>query len=97
MDLDTDVLILGAGLSGLGLAVQLVRQYGLRNFELIEKTDHIGGTWLANSYPGCGVDVRCRNLSPLSPSIILHVFFPPLSSNQLAGRWLRIITPIHSA
>ncbi|KAJ6110225.1 monooxygenase [Penicillium sp. IBT 16267x] len=56
MDLDTDVLIIGAGLSGLGLAVQLVRQYGHRNSELIENADHIGGTWLANSYPGCGVD-----------------------------------------
>jgi cation diffusion facilitator CzcD-associated flavoprotein CzcO len=57
MDLDTDVLIIGAGMSGLGLAVQLVRQYGHRNFEIVEKADHIGGTWLANSYPGCGVDV----------------------------------------
>lgn len=70
MDLDTDVLIIGAGLSGLGLAVQLVRQYGHRNFELIEKSDNIGGTWLANSYPGCGVDVRCRNNLSFSVSII---------------------------
>lgn len=77
MDLDTDVLIIGAGLSGLGLAVQLVRQYGNRNFELIEKSDNIGGTWLANSYPGCGVDVRTQKF----------LSFPPLflSSNQLAG------------
>ncbi|KGO65511.1 Flavin monooxygenase FMO [Penicillium italicum] len=63
MDLDTDVLIIGAGLSGLGLAVQLVRQYGHRNFEIIEKTDHIGGTWLTNSYPGCGVDVAAHYYS----------------------------------
>ncbi|KAI0452991.1 putative monooxygenase [Xylaria acuta] len=57
MELDTEIIIIGAGMSGLGLAVQLVRQYGHRNFELIEKADHIGGTWWANSYPGCGVDV----------------------------------------
>ncbi|KAJ5922976.1 monooxygenase [Penicillium verrucosum] len=63
MDLDTDVLIIGAGLSGLGLAVQLVRQYGHRDFEIIEKIDHIGGTWLANSYPGCGVDVAAHYYS----------------------------------
>lgn len=80
MDLDTDVLIIGAGLSGLGLAVQLVRQYGHRNFELIEKTGHIGGTWLANSYPGCGVDVRC-----IYSSIILHVAFNKLTANQLTA------------
>ncbi|KAI1423130.1 putative monooxygenase [Xylaria sp. FL1777] len=57
MDLDTDIIIVGAGMSGLGLAVELIRQYGHRNFEIIEKSDHIGGTWWANSYPGCGVDV----------------------------------------
>ncbi|KAI9724781.1 MAG: hypothetical protein M1812_000057 [Candelaria pacifica] len=54
MPLDTEILIIGAGMSGLGLAVQLVRKYGTRNFELYEKTDAIGGTWKANSYPGCG-------------------------------------------
>ncbi|KAH6999111.1 hypothetical protein BKA56DRAFT_627184 [Ilyonectria sp. MPI-CAGE-AT-0026] len=54
---DVDVLIIGAGMSGIGLAIQLVRQYGTRNFELIEKSDHVGGTWWLNSYPGCGCDV----------------------------------------
>lgn len=56
-ELDTDIIIIGAGMSGLGFAVQLIRTYGTRNFEIIEKTDHIGGTWSANTYPGCGVDV----------------------------------------
>ncbi|TGJ80712.1 hypothetical protein E0Z10_g8050 [Xylaria hypoxylon] len=55
MELDTDIIIIGAGMSGLGFAVQLVRQYGHRDFEIIERSDHVGGTWLANSYPGCGV------------------------------------------
>lgn len=57
MSFDTEVLIIGAGMSGLGLAVQTIRQYGIRNFELIEKSDDVGGTWLANTYPGCGCDV----------------------------------------
>ncbi|KAF2965468.1 hypothetical protein GQX73_g8072 [Xylaria multiplex] len=52
MELDTDILIIGAGMSGLGFAVQLVRQYGHRNFEIIERSNQVGGTWLANSYPG---------------------------------------------
>jgi cation diffusion facilitator CzcD-associated flavoprotein CzcO len=54
---DTEVLIIGAGMSGLGLSVQLIRQYGLHDFELIEKSNDVGGTWLANTYPGCGCDV----------------------------------------
>jgi cation diffusion facilitator CzcD-associated flavoprotein CzcO len=57
MSYNTEVLIIGAGMSGLGLAVQIIRKYGLRNFELIEKSDDVGGTWLANTYPGCGCDV----------------------------------------
>ncbi|KAF2131991.1 cyclohexanone 1,2-monooxygenase [Dothidotthia symphoricarpi CBS 119687] len=57
MSFDTEVLIIGAGCSGLGLAIQIIRQYGIRNFELVEKSNDVGGTWLANSYPGCGCDV----------------------------------------
>jgi cation diffusion facilitator CzcD-associated flavoprotein CzcO len=58
MSLDTGVLIIGAGLSGIGMAVELIRKTGIRNFEIIEKASDVGGTWLANSYPGCGCDVR---------------------------------------
>lgn len=57
MFLDTEVLIIGAGQSGLGLAIQLVRKFGYRKFTLIEKSTDVGGTWLANTYPGCGCDV----------------------------------------
>ncbi|PVI06520.1 FAD/NAD(P)-binding domain-containing protein [Periconia macrospinosa] len=57
MPYDTEVLIIGAGMSGLGLAVQIIRKFGVRNFELIEKAEDVGGTWLANKYPGCGCDV----------------------------------------
>ncbi len=58
MSIDVDVLVIGAGMSGIGIAVQLVRKFGLGNFEIIEKSDDVGGTWWLNSYPGCGCDVR---------------------------------------
>lgn len=57
MSVDTDVLIIGAGLSGLGFAIQLQKQYPQASFEIIEKTDNVGGTWWVNTYPGCGCDV----------------------------------------
>jgi cation diffusion facilitator CzcD-associated flavoprotein CzcO len=57
MSLDTEVLIIGAGMSGIGLAIQLIRRFGVYNFELIEKSNDVGGTWLANTYPSCGCDV----------------------------------------
>ena len=58
MSLDTDVLIIGAGMSGIGTAIQLIRRFGTYNFELIEKSDDVGGTWCLNTYPGCGCDVK---------------------------------------
>lgn len=54
---DVDVLVVGAGMSGIGIAIQLIRQHKTRSFELIEKSDNVAGTWWVNSYPGCGCDV----------------------------------------
>lgn len=48
------VAIIGAGMSGLGLAVKL-KEAGIP-FTIFEKNDTVGGTWYENGYPGCGVD-----------------------------------------
>ena len=48
------VLIIGAGMSGLGMAAKL-KDAGIA-FTVIEKNDAVGGTWYENSYPDCGVD-----------------------------------------
>lgn len=57
MSVDSDVIIIGAGFSGLGFAIRLQKQYPQASFEIIEKTDNVGGTWWVNTYPGCGCDV----------------------------------------
>jgi 4-hydroxyacetophenone monooxygenase len=49
-----DVLILGAGGSGLLAAVRM-KQAGIP-FTIVEKTGEVGGTWSQNRYPGVGVD-----------------------------------------
>jgi 4-hydroxyacetophenone monooxygenase len=51
---DLDVLIIGAGFSGLCAAIKL-QQAGIP-FAILEKNADLGGTWLENTYPGCGVD-----------------------------------------
>lgn len=51
---DRKVLIVGAGVFGIALAVQLDK-LGIP-FEIVEKNEDIGGTWHENRYPGCGVD-----------------------------------------
>ena len=51
-----EVVILGAGMSGLCMAIQLQRA-GIDDFVIVEKSAGIGGTWWDNRYPGAQVDV----------------------------------------
>src|ERR1051326_7876211 len=51
-----DVLIVGAGFSGLCMAIKL-REAGIDSFLVIEKAEEIGGTWWFNQYPGCACDI----------------------------------------
>jgi 4-hydroxyacetophenone monooxygenase len=48
------VLIVGAGLSGLLMAIKL--EEARIPYEIIERNDGVGGTWVDNRYPGAGVD-----------------------------------------
>jgi cation diffusion facilitator CzcD-associated flavoprotein CzcO len=48
--------ILGAGFAGLGMAIRL-KQEGIEDFVVWERDADIGGTWWANTYPGCQCDV----------------------------------------
>lgn len=50
------VLILGAGMSGLAMAIALKRA-GRSDFVVVEKSAGLGGTWWDNRYPGAHVDV----------------------------------------
>jgi len=58
---DFHVLIIGAGFSGLGMAIKL-QDAGIA-YTIIEKNADVGGTWLENRYPGCGVDTPCHFFS----------------------------------
>ncbi|MFV0137543.1 flavin-containing monooxygenase [Streptomyces sp. HMX87] len=49
-------MIIGAGLSGLGAAIRL-RQTGIDDFVVLERSDDVGGTWRDNRYPGAACDV----------------------------------------
>jgi cation diffusion facilitator CzcD-associated flavoprotein CzcO len=55
-DISVDVLIVGAGFSGLCMGIKLL-EVGIKNFLVIEKSDDVGGTWYENRYPGCACDV----------------------------------------
>ena len=51
-----DIAIVGAGFAGLGAAHRL-KQAGITEFAILERAGDVGGTWWANTYPGCQCDV----------------------------------------
>lgn len=53
------VAIVGGGISGIGIAAKL-KLAGIDSFDLYEKSDDVGGTWRANTYPGLRIDIPGR-------------------------------------
>ncbi|MEX2193714.1 MAG: NAD(P)/FAD-dependent oxidoreductase [Thermoleophilaceae bacterium] len=50
------IAIVGTGFAGLGMAIRL-KQEGVHDFVVLERAGDVGGTWRANTYPGCACDV----------------------------------------
>jgi cation diffusion facilitator CzcD-associated flavoprotein CzcO len=53
---DHEVLIVGAGFSGIGVAISL-QKVGIDDYAIVESGDRFGGTWQWNTYPGVAVDI----------------------------------------
>jgi cation diffusion facilitator CzcD-associated flavoprotein CzcO len=51
-----DVLIVGAGISGLGAAYELKKSCPSKSFAILEGMESFGGTWLWHKYPGIRSD-----------------------------------------
>jgi len=51
-----EVVVIGAGISGIAAAIKL-REAGVDDVVILEKAETYGGTWRANTYPGCACDV----------------------------------------
>jgi cation diffusion facilitator CzcD-associated flavoprotein CzcO len=73
----TEILIVGAGFGGLGMAIQLKRR-GKQDFVILERADDVGGTWRDNHYPGVACDV---------PSHLYSFSF------RLNPHWSRVFSP----
>jgi cation diffusion facilitator CzcD-associated flavoprotein CzcO len=62
-----DVVVIGAGFSGLGAAIRL-KAAGIEDFAVLERERDVGGTWNGNRYPGCQCDVPsnlyCYSFAP---------------------------------
>lgn len=61
---ETDVLIIGAGWSGILAAVQL-RKAGVEDIRIVDTAADFGGVWYWNRYPGCRCDLESLIYMPL--------------------------------
>jgi len=52
----TDIVIIGTGFGGIGIAIQL-QKVGFNDFLLLEKQADVGGCWRDNTYPAAACDV----------------------------------------
>ncbi len=72
-----DIVIIGTGFGGLGIAIKL-KQSGNDDFVILEKAASSGGCWRENSYPGAACDV---------PSLLYSFSFEPKAD------WSRTYAP----
>ena len=75
--MDHEVVVIGAGFSGIGAAIKL-DEAGFRDFVVLEAGDGVGGAWHWNTYPGIAVDI---------PSFSYQFSFEKLSD------WSRVYAP----
>ena len=73
-----EVIVIGGGISGIGTVIKL-REAGVDDVLILEKSDRLGGTWRDNTYPGCACDI---------PSAVYSFSFEPNPdwSRVFAGR-----------
>lgn len=51
------IAILGAGFGGMASAIKTMQKYDEQDIQIFERHDNFGGTWYANTYPGCASDI----------------------------------------
>jgi len=74
---DVSVAIIGAGMSGLCMAIKL-QQAGIESYTIFEQASDVGGTWRDNTYPGLTCDIPSRYYSySFRPNPEWSRFLPP--------------------
>ena len=78
-----DVLIIGAGVSGIGIACHIKRELPGKSFTILERRASLGGTWDLFRYPGIRSDSDIYTFGyPFRPWSSLRVLADGLSIKQ---------------
>src|SRR6476659_1889557 len=85
---DVDVLIVGAGLSGIGAARHLTDKLPGKSFLIVEMRERLGGTWDLFRYPGVRSD---------SDMYTLGYKFKPWTDPQAIADGPSILSYLHEA
>lgn len=99
--------VIGAGMSGICIAAKL-RASGVDDIVIYEKADQVGGTWLANTYPGLACDVPSRYYSytfapnpnwsrVFSPGSEIHAYLRKVVTDLDLERHIRFNTEVAEA
>ncbi|ALS56863.1 flavin-containing monooxygenase [Rathayibacter toxicus] len=107
MPTTVDVVVIGAGFAGIGMATRLARR-GDTSFVVLERADTIGGTWRDNTYPNVSCDIPSHLYSySFAPEPSWSALYAPgaeiqaylervVAREQLASR-LRLATDVLEA
>lgn len=103
----TSVAIVGTGFGGLAAAVRL-KQAGLEDLVLFEKTGDVGGVWRDNTYPGAACDVPSHlyslSFAPkadwsrrFAPQAEIHQYLRDLARDFDVSRHIRFDAEVRAA
>ncbi|KAJ7758295.1 hypothetical protein B0H16DRAFT_649863 [Mycena metata] len=90
MSLQTQIVIIGAGIAGLTMAIKL-KKMGCSDFKIIETASEVGGTWRDNIYPGCSSDVPIH-LYSLSSDLNPNWTHTHASQPDILQYWVQLTT-----
>jgi cation diffusion facilitator CzcD-associated flavoprotein CzcO len=83
--------IVGAGFAGRGMAIRL-KQEGIEDYVVWQRDADVGGTWWANTYPGCQCDIPSHLYSfAVAPNPEWRRMYAPQSEIEAAVSSLRSV------
>jgi cation diffusion facilitator CzcD-associated flavoprotein CzcO len=101
-----DVLIVGAGISGVGAAYHLTKQSPGKSFVVLETQDSFGGTWWTHRYPGIRSDSDLHTFgyrfkpwtsAPIATAAEILAYMGDVIQENDIGRHIRYLHKINTA